>query len=102
VLLDEPAAGLRSDEAVELAKLVRRLADDWGVGVLVVEHDMSFVMGLCDKVVVLDFGRKIAEGTPAEIGANQVVIDAYLGSDDENVPASGAIPSGAPIAGSIS
>ena len=64
LLLDEPAAGLGDVETAELARLVRRLADDWGIGVLLVEHDMTFVMSVCDDIVVLDFGIKIAEGTP--------------------------------------
>ena len=63
LLLDEPAAGLGDVETAELAHLVRRLADDWGIAVLLVEHDMNFVMSVCDDIVVLDFGRQIAEGT---------------------------------------
>ena len=62
LLLDEPAAGLSSTESAELARVVRRLADDWGMAILVVEHDMNFVMGVCDQVVVLDFGKLIAAG----------------------------------------
>ena len=62
LLLDEPAAGLSSTESTELARVVRRLADDWGMAILVVEHDMNFVMGVCDQVVVLDFGKLIAVG----------------------------------------
>ena len=64
LLLDEPAAGLGDVETAELAHLVRRLADDWGIAVLLIEHDMNFVMSVCDRIVVLDFGRQIAEGTP--------------------------------------
>ena len=64
LLLDEPAAGLGDVETAELAHLVRRLADDWGIAVLLVEHDMNFVMSVCDEIVVLDFGRQIAAGTP--------------------------------------
>ena len=64
LLLDEPAAGLSSTESTELARVVRRLADDWGMAILVVEHDMNFVMGVCDQVVVLDFGKLIASGSP--------------------------------------
>ena len=87
LLLDEPAAGLSSAESTELARVVRRLADDWGMAVLVVEHDMNFVMETCDEVMVLDFGNLIASGTPDEIRANPKVIAAYLGTetDDERV-----------------
>ncbi len=67
LLLDEPAAGLSSAESAELAKVVRRLADDWGMAILVVEHDMNFVMGVCDQVIVLDFGKLIAVGSPDEV-----------------------------------
>ncbi len=83
LLLDEPAAGLGDAQTAELANLVRRLADDWGIGVLLVEHDMNFVMSVCDHIVVLDFGLKIAEGSPEEIRSNPAVIAAYLGQDDE-------------------
>jgi ABC-type branched-subunit amino acid transport system ATPase component/branched-subunit amino acid ABC-type transport system permease component len=79
LLLDEPAAGLSGAESSQLARVVRRVADEWGIGILLVEHDMSFVMGISDHVVVLDFGRQIAAGTPTEIRADEAVIGAYLG-----------------------
>jgi sulfate-transporting ATPase len=84
LLLDEPAAGLGDAETRELSDLVRRLADDWGIGVLVIEHDMAFVMGLCDRLVVLDFGRQIASGRPEQIQRNPDVIRAYLGDEGDD------------------
>ena len=79
LLLDEPAAGLSDDETRELAQLVRRLAEDWGMGVLLVEHDVDMVMSVCDQVVVLDFGRRICAGTPDEVRRDPAVRAAYLG-----------------------
>ena len=72
-----------SVESVELARVVRRLADDWGMAILVVEHDMNFVMGVCDRVVVLDFGRMIANGTPDQVRNDPAVIAAYLGVETD-------------------
>ena len=86
LLLDEPAAGLSSTESTELARVVRRLADDWGMAILVVEHDMNFVMGVCDQVVVLDFGRLIASGSPEDVRSDPAVIAAYLGDRSDVEP----------------
>ena len=81
LLLDEPAAGLDREERAELGRLVRRLADDWGLAVLLVEHDVSLVLGTCDRVMVLDFGVKIAEGAPDEVARDPAVLASYLGAD---------------------
>jgi len=78
LMLDEPGSGLNRPEKEELGDLIRAIRAD-GVTVLLVEHDMPLVMGIADRIVVLEYGQKIAEGTPAEIQANQRVIDAYLG-----------------------
>ncbi len=83
LLLDEPAAGLDETESAELGRLVRRLADEWGMGVLLIEHDVALVLETADRVVVLDFGHKIAEGTPAEIRNDPAVRKAYLGEETE-------------------
>jgi branched-chain amino acid transport system permease protein len=79
LLLDEPAAGLRHMEKRQLAQLLRELRDG-GMSVLLVEHDMGFVMDLADRIVVLDFGTRIAEGSPQAIKTNPDVIRAYLGA----------------------
>jgi sulfate-transporting ATPase len=82
VLLDEPAAGLDESESADLARLIRRLADERNMGVLLVEHDVGLVMSTCDRIVVIDFGRVIATGGPGEIRDDPHVRDAYLGTWD--------------------
>jgi len=83
--VDEPAAGLNPRESSELALLLRKIRDQHGVSVLLIEHDMSVVMNISDHIVVLDYGKKIAEGTPAAIRNDPAVIRAYLGDTEDDV-----------------
>jgi branched-chain amino acid transport system ATP-binding protein len=80
LLLDEPAAGMNAIEKIELMRLIQFIKDKYQISVLLVEHDMQVVMGICERIAVLDYGIKIAEGKPEEIRANSKVIEAYLGS----------------------
>ena len=82
LLLDEPAAGMNPSETAELTETIRRIRDEFNIAVLLIEHDMSLVMGICEGIAVLNFGRIIAKGTPDEIRDNPQVIEAYLGKKE--------------------
>ena len=81
LLLDEPAAGMNPQETEELRQMIETIRKDFNLTVLLIEHDMKFVMGICERIMVLDYGKIIAEGVPAEIKSNPEVIKAYLGSE---------------------
>jgi branched-chain amino acid transport system ATP-binding protein len=79
LLLDEPTAGMNVQETASMMALIRRLRDELAIAVLLIEHDMRLVMGISERVSVLNYGRKIAEGSPQEVQANEQVVEAYLG-----------------------
>ncbi len=83
LLLDEPAAGMNPSETAELMNTIRQIRDDFGIAIMLIEHDMNLVMGVCEGIAVLNYGRIIAKGTPSEIQNNQEVIEAYLGKQKE-------------------
>ncbi|HEV2440809.1 MAG TPA: ATP-binding cassette domain-containing protein [bacterium] len=97
LLLDEPAAGMNTAETQALMTLIRRLREEHGLTVLLIEHDMKLVMGVCDRIVVLNFGRKIAEGAPAEVRRDPAVIEAYLGTQTERLREVRTASSGASV-----
>ena len=83
LLLDEPAAGMNPNETLELRETVRKVRDDFGIAILLIEHDMKFVMGICEDITVLEYGKIIAHGDPESVSNDPRVIAAYLGGDDD-------------------
>lgn len=84
LLLDEPAAGMNPEETIQLMELIREIRDKFNLTVLIIEHHMDLIMGLCDKIFVLNFGVPLAQGTPAEIQGDKRVIEAYLGKEEDH------------------
>ncbi len=85
LLLDEPAAGMNPDETIKLMEMIKEMREKFNLTILVIEHHMDLIMGICDKILVLNFGRKLAEGTSKEIQENPKVIEAYLGGEEEEI-----------------
>lgn len=84
ILLDEPAAGMNDSETAALTELIRNIREKFGITIVLIEHDMQLVMSLCDRVMVVNFGKKLAEGVTDEVQNNPQVIEAYLGKEDDN------------------
>jgi branched-chain amino acid transport system ATP-binding protein len=92
LLLDEPAAGMNTNEKAALATLIQKIRDEFKITILLIEHDMSLVMNICERITVVEYGKIIAKGTPAEIQNNPRVVEAYLGCSDDEADAATAAP----------